>query len=68
MGTKSQPKNKAITVTQVIFVALFPATAGGIYGFFTGGIGGMVILFSECFIAGFILSYIGASFIELFRR
>jgi len=68
MGTKSQPKNKAITVTQVIFVALFLAVTGGIYGFFTRGIGGMIILFFECFIAGFVLFYVGASFIELSRR
>jgi len=68
MGTKSQSKNKAITVTQVGWAALFLAIAGGVYGFFNGGLVNMFIGFVESFIAGFILFYVCASFIVLLRK
>ncbi len=72
MSTKSQHKNqsgqKAITIIHVGWAAVFFAIAGGVYGFYTGGPVKMIIVFAEGFIAGFILSYICASFIELFRR
>ena len=68
MGTKPQSKKKAITIIHVGWAALFLALGGGIYGFYTGGPVNMIIVFAEWFIMGFILSYICASFIELFRR
>jgi hypothetical protein len=68
MAAKSQTKRKAITLIQVGWVAFFCALAGGIYGLITGGPLQMIILFVECFIGGFILSYVGASFIELLRK
>jgi hypothetical protein len=68
MVTKSKSEKKAITVIQVGWAAFFLAIMGGIYGFFTGGPVRMILGFAEWFIAGFILSYIAASFIELFRR
>jgi hypothetical protein len=68
MVTKPQSKKKAITVTQVGWAAFFLAIVGGIYGFFTGGPVKMIPGFVEWFIAGFILLYVVASFIELFRR
>jgi hypothetical protein len=68
MATKSQFRRKAISVIQVGWAAFFFALVGGIYGFFTGGSANMIILFVECFIGGFILFYIGASFIELLRK
>jgi hypothetical protein len=68
MGTKPQIKKKAITLIQVGWVALFFAILGGFYGFFTGGPERMIIIFVEWFIAGFIISYVCASFIELLRR
>jgi len=68
MAVKPRSKNKTITVNQVALVSVVFALGGAGYGFFTGGTVKMVILFSECFIGGFILFYIGASFIELFRR
>jgi type IV secretory pathway VirB6-like protein len=68
MATKSQFRRKAISVTQVGWAAFFFAIVGGIYGLFTGGPANMIILFVECFIGGFILFYIGASFIELLRK
>ena len=68
MGTESQSRKKAITVTQVGWAALFLAIAGGVYGFFTGGPVNMIIAFVASFIAGFILFYVCASFIVLLRR
>ena len=68
MAAKPQSKRKAITLIQVGWVAFFFALAGSIYGLITGGPVNMIILFVECFIGGFILFYIGASFIELLRK
>jgi len=68
MATKSQFRRKAITITQVGWAAFFFALAGSIYGLITGGPVNMIILFVECFIGGFILLFIGASFIELLRK
>jgi hypothetical protein len=68
MGTKPQFRRKAITVNQVGLVALVPGIAGGVYGFLSGGMMGMIIGFIEWFAAGFVLIYICASFIELFRK
>jgi len=68
MATKPQSGKKAITVKQVGLVALVLAIAGGLYGFVSGGMVSMVILFVECLIAGFIVIYICASFIELARK
>ena len=68
MGTKPQSRKKAITIIQVARVALFLALAGGVYGFITGGPGNMIVVFVACFIVGFILSYVCASFIELSRK
>jgi len=68
MAAKPQTKRKAITLIQVGWVAFFFALAGGIYGLITGGPVHMIILFVACFIGAFILSYVGASFIELLRK
>lgn len=68
MGTKPQSGKKAITVTQVGTAALVLAIGGGVYGFFSGGPVNMLIAFVEWFVAGFILFYICASFIVLFRK
>ena len=68
MGTKPLSGKKPITVTQVGWGALFVAVAGGVYGFFTGGPTTMIIGFIECLTGGFIILYICASFIELFRK
>jgi hypothetical protein len=68
MAAKSRSRRKAITLIQVGWVAFFFAIAGGIYGLFTGGPVNMIILFVACFVGGFILSYVGASFIELLRK
>jgi hypothetical protein len=68
MGVKSTSKKQPITVTQVGLASLILAIVGGIIGFFTGGLESMAIGFAEWFIAGFILLYIVASFIELLRK
>jgi zinc transporter ZupT len=68
MGTKSKSKRKAITITQVGLASLILAIVGGIVGFYTGGLESAIIGFAEWFIAGFVLLYIAASFIELLRR
>jgi hypothetical protein len=68
MGTKPQSRKKPITIIQVAGVALIFAIAGGIYGFFTGGPLNIIITSAECFIAGFAVLYVGASFIELSRK
>ena len=68
MSTKPQSKKKIITVTQVCLAALFLAAVGGLYGFYTGGPVSMIIGFAEWFIAGFVFSYIIASFLVLLHR
>ena len=68
MGTKPQSGKKPITVVQVGGAAFILAVIGGIYGFFSGGLAPMAIIFIEVFIVGFVLFYTGASFIELARK
>jgi len=68
MVTKPQSRKKTITVKQVGWAALSLAIVGGIYGFFTSGLANMIMVFFECLVAGFILIYIGSSFIELLRK
>jgi hypothetical protein len=68
MVTKPQSKKNAITVTQVGWAAFFLAISGSIYGYLTGGPVSMIPGFVAWFIAGFIILYVIASFIELFRR
>ncbi|MGA9620499.1 hypothetical protein [Methanoregula sp.] len=63
MVTKS--KRNPITVKQVGLASFILAIVGGIIGFYTGGLENMIIGFAEWFIAGFILLYVVASFIEL---
>jgi hypothetical protein len=67
MSTKPQSK-KSITVNQVGIAALFLAIVGGVYGLYTGGLMRMALLFVEWFVAGFVISYIVASFIVLFQK
>lgn len=66
MVTKSN--RKPITVKQVGLASLILAIVGGTVGFYTGGFENMIIGFAEWFIAGFVLLYIVASFVELLRR
>ncbi len=68
MGTRSQSRKNPITVKQIGVLAFVFALAGGIYGFFTGGPVSMGVVFAECFIAGFVILYFVASFIELLRK
>jgi len=68
MAMKSQSGKKTITVTHVGWAASFLAIVGGVYGFFTGGAVSMITGFIEWFAAGFILFYVCASFIVLFRK
>ena len=68
MGTRPQSRKNPITIKQIGVLAFVFALAGGIYGFYTGGPVSMVIVFAECLIAAFVLLYLIASFIELFRK
>ena len=68
MGTKPPSAKKVITVKQVGLAAAVFGVLGGIYGYFNGGPYNVVILFAECFISGFVVFYICASFIALLRK
>ena len=62
----SQPVKKEITLSQVGEAALVFGILGGVLGVF-GGIGGVIIGFIFGFVGGFIISYAGASLIDMFR-
>jgi F0F1-type ATP synthase assembly protein I len=68
MGVQSKSKKQPITVKQVGLASLILAIIGGIVGFYTGGLESTIIGFVEWLIAGFILLYFVASFIELLRK
>jgi zinc transporter ZupT len=68
MGTQSKSKKQPITVKQVGLASLILAIVGGIIGFYTGGFVSGIIGFAEWFVAGFVLLYLVASFIELLRK
>jgi hypothetical protein len=63
MGTPA--KRKPITVKQVCLASFIPAVVGGIIGFSTGGPESAAIGFAEWLVAGFVILYVAASFVEL---
>jgi hypothetical protein len=68
MSAKPQSGASPITVKQVGMISLCIAIIGGVYGFSTGGPVRMIFAAVECLIVGFVVLYIGASFIELSRK
>jgi len=68
MGIQSKSKKQPITVKQVGLASLILAIVGGIIGYYNAGLESAAIGFAEWFIAGFVLLYIVASFIELLRK
>lgn len=68
MSPKPQSRKKPITINQVGLIACIIAFAGAVYGFVTGGMVTMIVLFAECLVVGFVLIYVCASFIELLRK
>jgi hypothetical protein len=69
MTPDPRSERKAITVANVALAAVFLAIVGAdIQGFFTGSPGRMILGFTEWFVIGFIILYVVASFVELFRK
>jgi hypothetical protein len=61
------PANKEITLSQVGEAALIIAILTGVLGLVLGGLGGMIVFFIVGLIGGLIVSYAGASVIDMLR-